>query len=141
MPRLLSIDYGQKRTGIAVSDELQIIASGLTTLPTEKVLDFLKEYCSTEKVETIIIGLPKQMNNEDSESEVFIQSFIEKLSKTLPAIPIKRQDERFTSKIAMQSIIQSGMKKKKRQEKAQLDEISAVLILQSYMAMNPINLL
>ena len=102
MPRLLSIDYGQKRTGIAVSDELQIIASGLTTLPTEKVLDFLKEYCSTEKVETIIIGLPKQMNNEDSESEVFIQSFIEKLSKTLPAIPIKRQDERFTSKIPMQ---------------------------------------
>ena len=138
MPRLLSIDYGQKRTGIAVSDELQIIASGLTTLPTEKVLDFLKEYCSTE---TIIIGLPKQMNNEDSESEVFIQSFIEKLSKTLPAIPIKRQDERFTSKIAMQSMIQSGMKKKKRQDKAQLDEISAVLILQSYMAMNPINLL
>ena len=105
MPRLLSIDYGQKRTGIAVSDELQ------------------------------------QMNNEDSESEVFIQSFIEKLSKTLPAIPIKRQDERFTSKIAMQSMIQSGMKKKKRQDKAQLDEISAVLILQSYMAMNPINLL
>jgi len=141
MPRLLSIDYGQKRTGIAVSDELQIIASGLTTLPTEKVLDFLKEYCSTEKVETIIIGLPKQMNNEDSESEVFIQSFIEKLSKTLPAISIKRQDERFTSKIAMQSMIQSGMKKKKRQDKAQLDEISAVLILQSYMAMNPINLL
>ena len=141
MPRLLSIDYGQKRTGIAVSDELQIIASGLTTLPTEKVLDFLKEYCSTEKVETIIIGLPKQMNNEDSESEVFIQSFIEKLSKTLPAIPIKRKDERFTSKIAMQSMIQSGMKKKKRQDKAQLDEISAVLILQSYMAMNPINLL
>ena len=141
MPRLLSIDYGQKRTGIAVSDELQIIASGLTTLPTEKVLDFLKEYCSTEKVETIIIGLPKQMNNEDSESEVFIQSFIEKLSKTLPTIPIKRQDERFTSKIAMQSMIQSGMKKKKRQDKAQLDEISAVLILQSYMAMNPINLL
>ena len=81
------------------------------------------------------------MNNEDSESEVFIQSFIEKLSKTLPAIPIKRQDERFTSKIAMQSMIQSGMKKKKRQDKAQLDEISAVLILQSYMAMNPINLL
>ncbi|MDO4880399.1 MAG: Holliday junction resolvase RuvX [Capnocytophaga sp.] len=136
MARLLAIDYGQKRTGIAVTDELQLIASGLTTLPTEKVVDFLKNYCTNENVEAIIIGLPKQMNNKVSESEVFIQSFIEKLQQNLPNLPIKRQDERFTSKIAMQSMIESGVKKKKRQEKERLDEISAVLILQSYMAMH-----
>ena len=134
MARLMAIDYGTKRTGIAVTDELQIIASGLTTVATVELLTFLKEYCSKEHVELFVVGEPKQMNNEVSESESSILKFIEKLSKAIPSIPIVRVDERFTSKLAFQTMIDSGLKKKQRQNKALIDEISATIILQSYMA-------
>jgi putative Holliday junction resolvase len=133
MARILALDYGQKRTGIAVTDELQIIASGLTTMATNEVLDFIKEYVVNESVELILLGEPKQMNNEVSESEIYIKPFIEKLEKEIPDIPISRVDERFTSKMAFQTMIDSGLKKKKRQDKALVDEISATIILQSYL--------
>ena len=133
MGRILAIDYGTKRTGIAVTDELQIIASGLTTVVTEKLLEFLKDYITKEKVELFVIGEPKQMNNQASESEIYIQSFIEKLTKAIPDIPIKRVDERYTSKMAFQTMIDSGLKKNQRKNKALVDEISATLILQSYL--------
>ena len=133
MARILALDYGQKRTGIAVTDELQIIASGLTTVPTRELMEFLKDYTSKENVELILIGEPKQMNNEASESEVFIEEFIEKYKAEIPGIPYKRVDERFTSKMAFQSMIDSGLKKQQRKNKALVDEISATLILQSYL--------
>lgn len=136
MARLLAIDYGTKRTGIAITDELQIIASGLTTVDTKQLLPFLKDYISKEKVELFIIGEPKQMNNEVSESEAAILPFIEKLSKAIPQIPIVRVDERFTSKMAFQTMIDSGLTKSQRRNKALVDEISATIILQSYMASN-----
>lgn len=131
--RILAFDYGEKRTGIAVTDELQIIASGLKTVETKKIFSFLTDYLKSETVELFIVGEPKQLNNKASESEQFIKPFIEKLSTTFPKIPIKRIDERFTSKMAFQSMIDSGLKKKQRQNKALIDEISATLILQSYL--------
>ena len=134
MARLLAIDYGTKRTGIAITDELQIIASGLTTVETKDLLPFLKNYCSTEKVELFIVGEPKQMNNSVSESEDSIIKFLEKLSKAIPAIPVVRVDERFTSKMAVQTMIDSGLTKKQRRNKALVDEISATIILQSYLS-------
>lgn len=133
MARILALDYGQKRTGIAVTDELQIIASGLTTVPTDELMEFLKDYTGKENVELILIGEPKQMNNEASESEVFIEKFIEKYKTEIPGIPFKRVDERFTSKMAFQTMIDSGLKKQQRKNKALVDEISATLILQSYL--------
>jgi putative pre-16S rRNA nuclease len=133
MGRILAIDYGKKRSGIAVTDELQIIASGLTTVVTKELLLFLKNYTSTEKVELILIGEPKQMDYTMSESEALITPFIVKLKKQLPEIPIERVDERFTSKIAFQTMIDSGLKKQQRKNKALIDEISATLILQSYL--------
>lgn len=133
MSRILAIDFGKKRTGIAVTDELQIIASGLTTVYTTELLAFLKDYISKEKVELFLVGLPKQMNNTDSESEILIAPFLEKLSQQIPSIPVKRIDERFTSKMAFQTMIDSGMKKKQRRNKAMVDEISATIILQSYL--------
>lgn len=133
MPRLLAIDYGTKRSGIAITDELQIIASGLTTVETNNLLPFLKEYVSKEKVALFIIGEPKQMSNDISESEASILIFIDKLTKELPEIPIKRVDERFTSKMAFQTMIDSGLKKNQRKNKALVDEISATIILQSYL--------
>jgi len=133
MGRILAIDYGKIRTGIAVTDELQIIASGLTTVLTKELIPFLKSYTETEKVELFIVGLPKQMNNEASESEVLIGPFLEKLEKKFPNITIERVDERFTSKMAFQTMIDSGLNKKQRQNKALIDEISATLILQSYL--------
>ncbi len=133
MARILAIDFGTKRTGIAVTDELQIIASGLTTVETPQLLSFLKEYCSKEPVETIVMGEPKRMNNEASESEVHIQKFLEKLAAAIPAIPVERVDERFTSKMAFQSMIDGGLKKKQRANKALIDEISATIILQTYL--------
>ena len=133
MARILAIDFGEKRTGIAVTDELQIIASGLTTVNTTELLFFLKEYNSQEKVELILIGHPKQMDNSNSESEALILPFIQKLEKLLPQIPMKRVDERFTSKMAFQTMIDGGMKKKQRRNKALVDEISATIILQSYL--------
>lgn len=133
MARILALDFGTKRTGIAVTDELQIIASGLTTVNTKELMSFLKDYLSKEAVELFLIGEPKQMDNTESESEKYIKPFIEKLQKEFPKIPIQRVDERFTSKMAVQTMIDSGLKKKQRQNKALVDEISATLILQSYL--------
>ena len=133
MARILALDFGTKRTGIAVTDELQIIASGLTTVETKSLIPFLKSYLSEENVEMFIIGEPKQMNNEASESEVSISKFLKTLEKSFPDIPLKRIDERFTSKMAFQTMIDSGLKKKQRQNKALIDEISATIILQSYL--------
>ena len=133
MARVLAIDFGKKRTGIAVTDELQIIASGLTTVNTTDLLSFLKEYTSKEKVDLFIVGQPKQMDNSDSESEALMIPFIKKIEKLFPQIPMKRIDERFTSKMAFQTMIDSGMKKKQRRNKAMVDEISATIILQSYL--------
>ncbi len=133
MARILAIDYGEKRTGIAVTDELQIIASGLITVKTGELIKFLIDYTNEEQVELFIVGLPKQMNNSDSESEKHILSFLKQLKKSLPKIPIKRIDERFTSKIAFQTMIDSGLKKKQRRNKGLVDEISATIILQSYL--------
>ncbi|QNM86051.1 Holliday junction resolvase RuvX [Polaribacter pectinis] len=133
MARILAIDFGKKRTGIAVTDEMQIIASGLTTVNTEELIPFLKEYTTKEKVELFLVGKPKQMDNSDSESEALILPFLKKLEKQIPQIPIIRIDERFTSKMAFQTMIDSGMKKKQRRNKAMVDEISATIILQSYL--------
>ncbi len=133
MARILAIDFGKVRTGIAVTDELQMIASGLTTVPTDVLLPFLVEYTKSESVERFVVGLPKQMDGTASESEALIQPFLQKLAKKFPNTPIERQDERFTSKMALQTMIEGGMKKKKRQNKAKLDEISATLILQAYL--------
>ncbi|MDG1529168.1 MAG: Holliday junction resolvase RuvX [Polaribacter sp.] len=133
MSRILAIDFGKIRTGIAVTDELQIIASGLTTVATSDLIPFLKDYIKKEKVELFLVGLPKQMDYSDSESEALITPFLEKLSKNHPKIPIQRVDERFTSKMAFQSMLDGGMKKKQRQNKGLIDEISATIILQSYL--------
>lgn len=132
--RILAIDYGQKRTGLAVTDEMQIIASGLTTIPSETVLDFLRDYFKKEKVEKVLIGEPKQMNNEPSQSAPIIEAFVEKFINSFPDIPIERVDERFTSKMAFQTMIDSGLKKKQRQNKALIDEISATIMLQDYLS-------
>ncbi|MFC5196094.1 MULTISPECIES: Holliday junction resolvase RuvX [Bizionia] len=134
MGRILAIDFGKVRTGIAVTDEMQIIASGLTTVDTKKLISFLMDYVKTESVELFVVGEPKQMNNQASESEALILPFLEKLQKSIPQIPIARVDERFTSKMAFQTMIDSGLSKKKRQNKALVDEISATLILQSYLS-------
>ena len=133
MPRILAIDYGQKRTGLAVTDELQIIGSGLTTIPSETAIAFLKDYFSKERVLKVLIGAPKQMNNEPSESTAVIEAFIVKFKKEFPDMPIVRVDERFTSKMAFQSMIDSGLKKKQRQNKALVDEIAATIMLQDYL--------
>ena len=133
MAKVLALDYGQKRTGIAVTDDMQIIASGLTTVETKDLFDFLTTYFTSETVETVVLGEPKQLNFEASESEVFIQKFIQKFTKKYPEMPLVRVDERFTSKIAFQTMIDSGLSKKQRQNKALVDEISATIILQSYL--------
>lgn len=134
MGRLLAIDYGVKRTGLAITDEMQIIASGLTTVDTYDLIAYLKDYISLESVDAFIIGLPKQLDNSVSESEKYIQSFISKLEKEIPSVPIVRVDERFTSKMAFQTMIDSGLKKQQRRNKALIDEISATIILQSYLS-------
>jgi len=131
--RILAIDFGIKRTGIAVTDELQIIASGLTTVHTDILIPFLKEYVSKNKVALFIVGKPKQMNNTDSESEAMILPFLKKLEKEIPHISLLRIDERFTSKMAFQTMIDGGLNKKQRRNKALVDEISATIILQSYL--------
>ncbi len=133
MGRILAIDYGRKRTGLAVSDTLQIIANGLTTVPSHQLLDFLKKYISAEQVEKIVIGLPKQMSGELSESMEYINPFVRQLKKALPEIPVEFVDERFTSVLAQRAMIDGGLKKKDRQNKALVDEISATIILQSYL--------
>lgn len=133
MPRILAIDYGIKRTGIAVTDELQIIASGLTTVPSEMALAFLKEYFSKEDVVKVLIGEPKQMNGLASESTPIIEKFVAEFKNAFPEIKVERVDERFTSKMAFQTMIDSGLKKKQRQNKGLVDEIAATILLQDYL--------
>ena len=131
--RILAIDYGTKRTGIAVTDPMQMIATGLTTLHSKDVVDFIEKYLAKERVECIVIGEPKTMQNQASDSEEQIKPFINRLKKKFPQLKIERYDERFTSKIAFQSMIDGGLKKKQRQDKKLVDMTSAVLILQSYL--------
>lgn len=133
MARILSIDYGIKRTGIAVTDELQIIASGLTTIPSETAIAFLTAYFSKENVAKVLIGEPKQMNGEPSESTPIIEKFVADFKTAFPEMKIERVDERFTSKMAFQTMIDSGLKKKQRQNKGLVDEIAATILLQDYL--------
>ena len=133
MARILAIDYGKKRTGIAVTDELQLIANGLTTVATVELEKFILEYVGREPVERIVVGLPKQMNNQLSENMGRIRPFVNRLRKILPSIPVEFYDERFTSVLAHQAILASGIGKMARRDKALVDEISATIILQSYM--------
>lgn len=133
MPRILAIDFGQKRTGIAVTDELQIIASGLTTIPSETAISFLKAYFEKENVAKVLIGEPKQMNGQPSESTPIIEKFVAQFQKNFPDMKVERADERFTSKMAFQTMIDSGLNKKQRQNKALVDEIAATIMLQDYL--------
>jgi putative holliday junction resolvase len=133
MPRILAIDYGKKRTGLAVTDPLQIIASGLTTIETPKLMVFLKDYFSKETVELVIIGMPTNMDDSDTHATPLVRKFIEQFKKAHPQIPILEVDERFTSKMASQAMLQMGLKKKQRQNKALVDEIAATIMLQEYM--------
>ena len=133
MGRILALDYGRKRTGVAVTDPLKIIASSLPTLETGEVLPFLKSYHLENSIERIVIGEPRQMNNAASESMVFIEAFLKELKVSLPDIPVSLVDERFTSKLAVQAMVMGGVKKKDRQDKARIDQVSAVIILQSYL--------
>ncbi|HKK57835.1 MAG TPA: Holliday junction resolvase RuvX [Salinivirga sp.] len=133
MGRILAIDYGLKRTGLAVTDPDRIIASGLTTVATHTLLNFISGYLAKEQVDEIVVGLPVQMNNTPSETEPHIRGFLKKLGKKYPQIPVRRVDERFTSKMAQQSMLDGGLKKTQRQNKALVDEISATIILQTYL--------
>jgi putative Holliday junction resolvase len=135
MGRIIGIDHGRKRTGIAVTDPSRIIASPLTTVPTHELIEFLKKYISEEDVDGIVVGEPKQMDYSASESEQFIKPFLKQLKKTFPEITIERVDERFTSKMAMQAILDSGINKKRRRDKALVDKVSAAIILQTYLDM------
>lgn len=133
MGRILAIDYGQKRVGIAVTDELQLIANSLTTVHVKDIWDFLSNYLSTEDVECIVVGEPKDMRNKPSDSTRFIEPFVNRLRKLYPEMKIDRYDERFTSAMAFDTMIAGGLKKQKRQDKSLVDKISATLILQSYL--------
>jgi len=133
MTRLLALDYGTKRVGIAVTDELQMIPSGLCTVRTNDCMDFLIEYLSKESVSTIVIGLPKNLRNQNTDATPYVKGFAKRIRKQFPEMKVELIDERFTSKIAFQSMIDGGLKKKARQDKALVDEVSATLILQSYM--------
>jgi len=133
MARILAIDYGKKRIGIAVTDPLQIIANRLTTIPTHTVWDFLEIYFQNEEVELIVVGYPKQMNNEASEAVTYINPFLKKFGIKYPKIKIELMDERFTSKLAFQAMIDGGLKKQKRKDKAMVDAVSATIILQNYL--------
>lgn len=136
MPEIIAIDFGTKRTGIAATDPLQLVASGLTTLPTREVVPFLENYLKTHEVATCVLGQPKRHDGSLSEFEDEIKKFIAYLSKKIPSLSIERYDERFTSKMAFQTMLDSGIGKKKRQNKGLLDKISATLILQSYLEAN-----
>lgn len=129
----MAIDYGRKRTGIAVTDVLQMIANGLATVPTHQLLQFVADYAAREPLERILVGLPKQMNNEPSENMRYIEPFVRSLRKKLPDIPVEYVDERFTSVLAHRAMMEGGLKKKARQDKALVDEISATIILQTYL--------
>jgi len=131
--RILAFDYGTKRIGIAVTDPLQIIATGLDTIHPKDIVDFLKKYLSSEQVKLFVVGEPKQMDGTDSQSAPHIKGFITTLKKNFPEIPVERIDERFTSKMASAVVAQSGLKKTDRKNKARLDTISATIILQTYL--------
>ena len=133
MARLLALDYGTRRVGIAVTDELQLIASGLCTIRTHDCMDFLIEYLSKESVSTIVMGMPKNLRNQNTDATPYVKGFAKQIRKQFPEMKVELIDERFTSKIAFQSMIDSGLKKKARQDKALVDEVSATLILQSYL--------
>jgi|TARA_B110000908_G_scaffold46489_1_gene56661 putative Holliday junction resolvase len=133
MPRILSIDFGSKRCGIAVTDESQIIASGLNTVITENLIDFLKDYFKNEEVELVVVGLPKNMKNVESLIEPLILKYIKIINDNFPLLSIERFDERFTSKLAFQAMIDGGLKKKKRKNKETIDMVSATIILQDYL--------
>lgn len=133
MARILAIDYGKKRTGLAVSDELQLIAGGLTTVATATLIEYILDYVKREPVERIVVGLPKQMNNTPSENMCRIEPFVNRLRKLLPEMPVEYHDERFTSVLAHQAILASGIGKMARRNKELVDEVSATIILQSYM--------
>ncbi|MDE6011311.1 MAG: Holliday junction resolvase RuvX [Prevotella sp.] len=133
MGRILSIDYGRKRTGLAVTDPQQIIAGGLATVSTSELFDWLKAYISREPVESIVIGEPRQPNGEPSENLGRVREFVNRWRKTVPEIPIEYFDERFTSVLAHRAMLDGGLKKKTRQNKALVDEISATIILEDYM--------
>ncbi len=136
MGRILGIDYGRKRCGIAVTDPLKIIANGLTTVPAHTLIDFLQDYTKKESVEKIIVGLPKQLNGNPSESMNYITPFLNRLRKVLPDIPVEMYDERFTSTLAHKAMLDGGMKKKDRQNKEIVDTIAASIILNDYLQSN-----
>ena len=133
MGRILAIDYGRKRSGLAVTDTLQLIATGLTTVPSGELVKYLSDYVSKEPVDLFVVGLPKQMNNEASENMKNIEPFVRSLKKKLPDMPVEYVDERFTSVLAHRTMLEAGLKKKDRQNKALVDEISATIILQTYL--------
>lgn len=133
MPRILAIDYGKKRTGLAVSDPLKIIANGLCTVDTTTLLTFLKDYFLKEEVEQVVIGLPRSLKNEDTDATPLVKQFVDRFRIEFPSKPIELVDERFTSKMAFQTMIDSGLKKKDRKNKALVDEISATILLQDFM--------
>ncbi|MFW6019983.1 MAG: Holliday junction resolvase RuvX [Bacteroidales bacterium] len=133
MGRIVAIDYGRKRVGIAATDPGKIIANSLTTVHSKDIFTFLKDYVNKEEVEGFVVGEARQMDNSASESSEFIEPFVKKLRKTFPEMPVERVDERFTSKMALDAMIQGGTKKKDRQDKGKIDAISATIILQSYM--------
>ena len=139
MGRILAIDYGRKRVGIAVTDPLQIIATRLTTVATHEIWLFLKEYFSKENVEKVIVGYPMQMNNQPSEAVKYINPFLQKFQKDYPDMLLEQVDERFTSKMAFQTMIDAGLRKKDRQNKATIDGVSATIILQSYLEQKKYN--
>jgi len=133
LPRILAIDYGLKRTGLAVTDPLQIIATGLTTVESRQLIPFLKDYFSREAVEIIVIGEPKNMDDSDTHATPLVEKCIKELEKNFPNIPVRKLDERFTSKLASQAMLDMGLKKKQRRNKALVDEIAATILLQDYL--------
>lgn len=133
MGRILSIDFGRKRTGLAATDSLKIVANGLATVSTAQVIDFIKKYMATEEVELIVVGLPRQMNGEPSESTRYLKPFLDRLRKELPGVPVEMFDERFTSTLAHRSMLDGGMKKMDRRDKAIVDTIAATIILNDYL--------
>lgn len=133
MGRIIAIDYGRKRTGLAVTDTLQMIANGLSTVPSGELVKYLSDYISHESVDLFVVGLPKQMNNEPSENMQYVEAFVTHLKRTIPTIPVEYYDERFTSVLAHRAMLDGGLKKKKRQDKSLVDEISAVIILQGFL--------
>jgi putative holliday junction resolvase len=136
MSRIVSIDYGAKRTGIAVTDPLQLIATALETVRSHELLDYLKNYASREPIESFVVGMPKNLDSTDTNNTPLVKTFIKHLKKAFPDLPVYEHDERFTSKMALQAMIASGTKKSDRRQKGNIDKVSAVIILQSFLESN-----